>query len=158
MTMNALPRSLRSLALWRVLAVASAILTGAAHAEPIGLIKVQSGEAYIERQGTRVPAAADVPVDRGDRIVTGHNGSVSLTFNDGAVLSAGPGSVLVLDAFNYDPTTRAGNFDVTLVRGTLSAISGRLVIQTPGAMKVRTPTAVIGVRGTEFVVHVDAPE
>lgn len=156
--MNALPRSRRSLALWRVLAVASAILTGAAHAEPIGLIKVQSGEVHIDRQGTRVPAVAGVPVDRGDRIVTGYNGSVGVTFNDGAMLSAGPGSVLVLDAFNYDPSTRAGNFDVTVLRGTLSAISGKLVIQTPGAMQVRTPTAVIGVRGTEFLVHVDAPE
>lgn len=130
----------------------------AAHGEPIGLIKVQSGEVSIERQGARLAAAVGVPVDRGDRIVTGRDGSVGVSFTDGSILSAGPSSVLVLDAFNYDPSTRAGNFDVSVRRGTLSAISGKLVTQTPGAMKVRTPTAILGVRGTEFVVHVDAPE
>lgn len=156
--MTALPRLPRSAIPRCASAVACAFLAIAAHAEPIGLIKVQSGEVHIERQGTRVAAAVGVPVDRGDRIVTGRDGSVGLSFADGAILSAGPGSVLMLDAFNYDPSTRAGNFDVSVRRGTLSAISGKLVTQSPGAMKVRTPTAVLGVRGTEFVVHVDAPE
>lgn len=140
------------------LAIVGVLTAVAAHAEPIGLIKVQAGEVFIERQGARVTAAVGVPVDRGDRIVTGRDGSVGVSFADGAILSAGPSSVLVLDAFNYDPSTRAGNFDVSVRRGTLSAISGKLVAQTPGAMKVRTPTAILGVRGTEFVVHVEAPE
>ncbi len=140
------------------LALAGLLVAVTVHAEPIGLIKVQAGEVTIERQGARIPAAVGVPVDRGDRIVTGRDGSVGVSFADGAILSAGPGSVLVLDAFNYDPSTRAGNFDVSIRRGTLSAISGKLVTQSPGAMKVRTPTAILGVRGTEFVVHVDAPE
>lgn len=156
--MTALRKPHRSVTPRCALAVAAALLAIAAHAEPIGLIKVQSGEVHIERQGARVPATVGVSVDRGDRIVTGRDGSVGVSFADGAILSAGPSSVLVLDAFNYDPSTRAGNFDVSVRRGTLSAISGKLVTQTPGAMKVRTPTAILGVRGTEFVVHVEAPE
>lgn len=138
-----------------VFVIAGALLAIASHAEPIGLIKVQSGDVGIERQGARIAAAVGVPVDRGDRIVTGGDGSVGVSFADGSILSAGPRSVLVLDAFSYDSTTRVGHFDVSIKRGTLSAISGKLVAQTPGAMKVRTPSAVLAVRGTEFVVHVD---
>jgi hypothetical protein len=140
-----------------LMAVALALLSLRASADQIGLIKVQSGEVRIERQDVRIPAAVGVPVQRADRIVTGKDGSVGVSFADSSILSAGPNSVLVLDQFKYDPTTRDGNFDISLRRGTLSAISGRLVAQTPGSMKVRTPTAVLAVRGTEFVVHVDAP-
>lgn len=141
-----------------LLAALFALAAFGARAEPIGLIKVHAGEAHVERQGARIPAAVGAPVDRADRIVTGRDGSIGISFADGAVLSAGPNSVLVLERFDYNPTTREGNFDVSIKRGTLSAISGRLVAQTPGAMKVRTPTAVLAVRGTEFVVQVEAPE
>ena len=139
------------------LALSLALATPFAAAEPIGLIKVKTGDVQIERQGVRSAAALGTPVDRADRIVTGRDGSVGVSFADSSMLSAGPNSVLILSQFSYDPTTRQGNFEVSLRRGTLSAISGKLVAQTPGSMKVRTPSAVLAVRGTEFVVHVDAP-
>ncbi|MBP8305695.1 MAG: FecR domain-containing protein [Burkholderiaceae bacterium] len=139
------------------LALGLALGSAAVAAEPIGLIKVKTGDVQIERQGVRSAAAVGSPVDRSDRLITGRDGSVGVSFSDSSMLSAGPNSVLVLSEFNYDPTTRQGNFEVALRRGTLSAISGKLVAQTPGSMKVRTPSAVLAVRGTEFVVHVDAP-
>ncbi len=80
--------------------------------------------------------------------------AVGLSFADSAMLSAGPNTVLVLDQFAFDPYTRKGSFDVSLKRGTLSAIAGKLVSETPGSMRVRTPSAVLGVRGTEFVAQV----
>jgi len=39
-------------------------------------------------------------------------------------------------------------------RGTLSVVSGDITKRTPGALKIRTPTAVLGVRGTTFAVEV----
>jgi hypothetical protein len=134
------------------------VLATAAQADPIGQIKVLSGEVYIERAGVRTAAALGVAVNQSDRIITGKDGSVGVSFADQALLSAGPNTSLVLDQFNYDPATRQGSFDVSLRRGTLSAIAGKIVAQTPGAMKVRTPAAVLAVRGTEFVVHVEAPQ
>lgn len=141
-----------------VSAVVGVSIAFAAHADPIGVIKVRSGEVFVERNGTRLPAAVGMPVERADRLVTGRDGSVGVSFADDALLSAGPSTVLVLDAFNFDPSTREGNFDVSVRRGTLSAISGKLVARTPGAMKVRTPSAILAVRGTEFAVHVEALE
>ena len=45
----------------------------------------------------------------------------------------------------------------TLRKGKLAAVSGKMVKQSPESMKIRTPSAVMGVRGTEFVVQVDEP-
>jgi len=85
---------------------------------------------------------------------TGTDGSVGITMTDNSLLSAGPNSVLSLDRYEFDSTTNAGRFDASLQRGTLAVVSGRLAKQSAEAMTVRTPTAILGVRGTEFVVSV----
>ena len=47
--------------------------------------------------------------------------------------------------------------EANLSKGTLAAVSGKMVKQVPESMKIRTPAAIMGVRGTEFVVQVDEP-
>jgi hypothetical protein len=74
---------------------------------------------------------------------------------DNSLLSTGPNSILSLDRFDYDPTTNHGRFDTALQKGSLSVISGRMAKQSPDAMTVRTPSAILGVRGTEFVVSAE---
>lgn len=134
----------------------SPVLTPAfAQSDRIGVVKTQTGTVHIERGGQRAAATVGAPVFRNDRIVTGRDGSVGVTFPDNAMLSAGPNSVLVLDQYRFDPSTHEGAMDVSIQRGTLSAIAGKLVETTPGSMRVRTPSAVLAVRGTEFVVRVE---
>jgi hypothetical protein len=82
---------------------------------------------------------------------------VGITFNDNSLLSTGPNSELVIEKFLFDNTTHVGEFNTHLKRGTLAVVSGKIVKQTPEAMRIRTPAAVMGVRGTEFVVKVDEP-
>ena len=83
---------------------------------------------------------------------TGADGSVGITMADNSLLSAGPNSILSLDRFDFDPTSNQGRFDAQLQKGSLSVISGRMAKQSPEAMTVRTPSAILGVRGTEFVL------
>ncbi len=90
-----------------------------------------------------------------DVVRTGADGSVGITMTDNSLLSAGPNSVLALDRYDFDSTTNQGHFDASLKRGTLAVVSGRLAKQSPDAMTLRTPSAILGVRGTEFVVSVD---
>jgi hypothetical protein len=71
---------------------------------------------------------------------------------DSSLLSAGPNSVLALDRYEFDSTTNEGHFDASLRKGTLAVVSGRLTKQSRDAMTVRTPSAILGVRGTELVV------
>ena len=145
---SALPRVALAFAL--ALAVASA-----AHAIDIGQIKVSKGDVAIERGGQNVPGAVGARLQTSDVIKTGADGSVGITMSDNSLLSAGPNSILSLDKFAFDTTTNQGQFESSLRKGSLSVVSGRIAKQSPDAMTVRTPTAILGVRGTEFAVSVD---
>ena len=134
-------------------AVAVAILPAApAQAGDIGQIKVAKGTVSIDRGGQALAAAPGTRLQASDVVRTGSDGSVGITMTDNSLLSAGPNSVLALDRYEFDSTTNAGHFDASLHRGTLAVVSGRLAKQSPDAMTVHTPLAVLGVRGTEIVV------
>jgi len=129
-------------------------LSAAAAAAEIGQIKVAKGQVTVEREGQTVPATVGTRLQTSDIVRTGADGSVGITMGDDSLLSAGPNSVLSLDRYEFDPTTNRGRFDAKLNKGTLSVISGKIAKQTPGAMTVQAP-AILGVRGTEFVVSAD---
>jgi len=132
---------------------------GASGAQPAGIVKVAKGSVAIERAAVKHAAAPGVAVEAGDRIVTGRDGSIGITLRDNTLLSAGPNSTVVLDKFAFDSTTHAGTIDASVKRGTLSVVSGKIAKQSPETVKFRTPTAILGVRGTSFVVDAgDAPE
>jgi len=124
-----------------------------AAAEDAGQIKTSKGAAQIERAGKKLPANVGQVVQQGDLVITGADGSVGITFRDSSLVSIGPDSVLAIDRFVFDSTTHQGNFDASLKQGTLAVVSGKLAKQSPDAMKVKTPAAILGVRGTEFLVR-----
>jgi len=138
-----------------VFAVAPAF--GADPAGDVGQIKTMRGTVHVERDGQRLAAVPGMNVRQADNLVTGADGAVGVTFLDNSRLSLGPASTLAIDRYTFDSTTHAGQFDASLKKGTLAVISGRMVKQSPDAMRVRTPSSVMGVRGTEFVVRVEEP-
>jgi hypothetical protein len=133
-----------------VVALAFGVLP--AHAADIGQIKVAKGAVTIERAGQSLPAAPGTRLQASDVVKTGPDGSVGITMTDDSLLSAGPNTVLALDQYDYDSTTDRGRFDASLAKGTLAVASGRLAKKSPDAMTVHTPSAILGVRGTHFVV------
>jgi len=136
-------------------ALVATVLTAwalAATAADIGQVKIAKGQVTIERQGKAMPAVVGARLQVADVVKTGADGSVGITMDDDSLLSAGPNSALSLDNYAFDTTTNQGRLDTSLNTGTLSGISGRIAKQTPDAMTVRTPNAILGVRGTEFVV------
>jgi hypothetical protein len=149
--------NLQRLVQFSVLLLLAALIATTAHAADAGKVKVVKGNATIERDGKRIPATVGAPVRVGDTIVTGDDGSIGLTFQDDSLLSTGPNSALSIDRFVFDSTTHKGEFDSSLKRGTLAAVSGKLVKEQPESMRVRTPAAIMGVRGTEFTVKVADP-
>jgi hypothetical protein len=126
-------------------------------AQEAGHVKVVKGAVQIERAGQKTPAAVGALVQAGDVVTTGTDGSVGITFLDNSLLSAGPNSVLAIDRFAFDSTTYQGAFESSLQKGTLAVVSGKLAKQSPEAMRVKTPAAVLGVRGTEFLVRTGEP-
>jgi hypothetical protein len=139
------------------LALFAAASTLPAFAADAGRVKVSKGTVSIQRDGRRLPAPVGVAIQAQDTVVTGADGTVGITFQDNSMLSAGPNSVLTIDKYVFDRTTGKGEFDSSLKRGTLAAVSGKMVKQSPEAMRVKTPAAIMGVRGTQFVVRVTEP-
>lgn len=142
-------------ALMRYALVALAFLAFPTFAADIGQIKTSKGSVIVERAAQSLPGAVGTRLQTADVITTGADGAVGITMSDDSLLSAGPNSTLSLDRFTFDSTTRQGQFETSLRKGSLAVISGRIAKQTPDAMSVRTPSSILGVRGTEFVVSVD---
>lgn len=123
-------------------------------ANDIAQIKTLSGTVMIERGSERFLGAAGMKLRQADVIRTGIDGSVGITFVDNTMMSAGPNSSLALDRFSFNSTTHEGRLDTSIRSGTLSVISGKIAKQSPEAMTIRTPAAILGARGTEFFVQV----
>jgi hypothetical protein len=139
---------------WMVVAAMAAL---PALGADVGLVKVSLGTVMVERAGTRMPAPVGTALQASDVVVTGADGAAGITFTDNSLVSVGPDSVFAIDKYAFDNTTYAGEFQGTLSKGRLAAVSGKMVKQTPESMRIRTPSAIMGVRGTEFVVQVDEP-
>jgi hypothetical protein len=138
-----------------ILGVAAVAFGFAAYAQDVGQIKNAKGVVHVEREGKRIPAKAGMAVRGADTLVTGADGAVGVTFLDNTMVSAGPSTVFSIESYRFDSTTHDGQFDASLKKGSLAVVSGKMVKQTPGSMRVRTPSSVMGVRGTEFLVRVD---
>ena len=147
-------RQFRASGRWLLALLASGLAATVAQAE-IGQIKVAKGQVSVDRKGQVLPGQVGLLLEPADILKTGADGSVGVTMRDNSLLSAGPNSSLALERFEFDATTSQGRFDARLQRGTLAVVSGRIAKQAPEAMTLRTPSAVLGVRGTEFVVAVD---
>lgn len=142
-------------ALASVALLALAALPAAAQSSAIGQIKKVAGQSQIERGGAKVAAKIGDPVYAQDVVETGADGSIGVTFIDNTTMSAGPNSEVSLDEYRFDSSNFNGAMTTNIRKGTLSMVSGDIARSSPGAMKVRTPTATMGVRGTRFVVQVE---
>jgi len=120
----------------------------------IGQIKTLTGEVYILRDNNRTPAKLGEILLQADVVETGPNGSVGITFIDSSRFSAGPDTRLELSRFRFNPTTHEGEFTTGLERGTLTVISGQIAKRSNTAMKIKTPTTILGFRGTRVAVQV----
>ena len=128
------------------------LAVGAADAQDVGRVKTAKGTVHIERAGRQEPALVGTVIRQADVLVTGPDGAVGITLADDTLLSAGPNSVLAVERFVYDGV-KPGALEAALTKGTLAVVSGRIAKQAPDAMRVKTPAAILGVRGTEFVVR-----
>jgi hypothetical protein len=122
--------------------------------EAAGLVKVTSGSAVIVRDGVERPAQIGLPLYASDHIKTGADGRLGLTLRDDTRVSLGPNSELRLDHFEFAPA--AGRFGLVLkfVHGVAAYVSGRIAKLAPDAVRLETPAAIVGVRGTTLGIRV----
>jgi hypothetical protein len=126
-----------------------------ADAERVGTVKVVTGQAFVVTGLQRAAAFIGAPVYPRSRLVTGPGSTLGVTFKDETSMSIGPDSQLTIDPYLFSPRHGQAGIAASLLRGTLSYVSGLIAKMRPEAVNVTTPTAIIGVRGTQFVVRVD---
>lgn len=122
--------------------------------EPVGYVKTVTGEAWIITKGEPTKAQPGTPVMVGSQLKTGSTASLGLTFKDDTVMSIGPGTELIVDEYLYAPAQGALKLSTRLLKGTLNYLSGVIAKLQPDAVTIKTPTGIIGVRGTQFVAKV----
>ena len=107
-----------------------------------GRIKIAQGSVFIVRGGATIPAKLG-EVD----------GKLGLTLKDDTRLSLGPSSEIRLDRFAYAPAEGRFGFVLNVVKGVAAYVSGRIAKLAPDAVKLETPAAIVGVRGTTVVIR-----
>ena len=154
---NAAPASVLGAVLFATLCLCSSL--SQAQSVPrtnlIGFIKTVQAEATLLIDGNPTQALPGMPLHTGFVLKTGDSGSMGVTLQDNTMMSFGPNTVFVVDEYVFSPTQ--GNFKLlaTLSKGTLQYISGVIAKLKPEAIQVKTPSGIIGVRGTRFLAKVD---
>jgi len=120
-----------------------------------GRIKVVSGSAFIVRESQTIPAQVGQVVFEADGLKTGRDGHIGLTLNDDTRLSLGPASDVRLDRFVYAPAEGRLAIVLKLVRGVAAYVSGQIAKLSPDAVRLETPAAIVGVRGTSLALRVE---
>ena len=121
----------------------------------IGDIILHTGNAVIERNdGEDVKAEDDLDIFSYNTVKTG-KGKVGIGFIDDTRVDVTEHSKLIIDEFVYDPNTKTGSLSLKAALGTIRYASGQIAKTDPTNVQIKTPTATIGVRGTDFTLTVD---
>jgi hypothetical protein len=142
------------------LGVVVLVLAGSApvwgqEAAAVGRIKVVSGSAFILRQNATIPAELGQAVFETDGLRTGADGRVGVTLKDDTRVSLGPNSEARIDRFVYAPADGRLGFVFNIVRGVAAYVSGQIAKLAPDSIRLETPAAIVGVRGTSLAVRVE---
>lgn len=139
--------------------IAAALLAcaanGAAALEgPIGYVKTASGDAQVVDGGKPVKAQPGTPLQTGSLLKTGKAASMGVTLKDNTILSIGPDTEVSVDEYLYAPSRGELKLGASMGKGSLHYASGVIAKLKPEAVALKTPSGIIGVRGTRFVVKV----
>ena len=148
----------------QVLVVAVALFClapGLVRAEAVGTFTKIEGSVDILRLGAiaAVPVQTGDPVGMGDAVRTKRNGKAEIQFRDESVIQLAPETRITIDQYSFrSDNTREKGF-LSLLRGKIRAVVSKIrasivsVSGTDSNFNIKTPTAVAGVKGTDFLVY-----
>jgi hypothetical protein len=122
-------------------------------AKVIGHVSKLVGSATAIRNGVSIILNNGDDVQKGDVVQSGSNSTLGITFIDGTVFGLSSNAKMVLNEMVYDPNGSSNSSLISLVAGTISFVAGETAKH--GDMKVDTPVATMGIRGTAVLVEID---
>lgn len=133
--------------------VAAWPLTGLAAA---GLVQFAAGDVQLRRGETLSRLSKGAELDGGDVVLTGTEGRAQIRFSDGGLVALYPDSQFTVTRYADGAGAGEDHFVVNLLRGGMRALTGLIGKRNPANYKVVTPTAVVGIRGSAFLLAIDA--
>lgn len=137
----------------RLLALLFAVLSSSCWASS-GVLDLVSGNVSVERSGHPVKTEAGTAIEEGDIITCGDDGEAHLDMIDGGALALRPGSKLQIES--YQTTPEEEHVVLRLLGGAYRSVTGWIAKVSRPKYQIITPTATIGIRGTDYEVMVDA--
>jgi VCBS repeat-containing protein len=119
----------------------------------IGHVTKLAGNATVVRNGVSIILNMGDNVEKGDVVQSGSNSTLGITFVDGTVFGLSSNARMVLNEMVYDPNGSNNSTLISLVAGTVSFVAGQTAKH--GDMKIDTPVATMGIRGTAVLVQID---
>ena len=119
----------------------------------IGHVTKLAGSATVIRNGVSIILNMGDNVEKNDVVQSGSNSTVGITFIDGTVFGLSSNARMVLNEMVYDPNGSNNSSLISLVAGTISFVAGETAKH--GDMKIDTPVATMGIRGTAVLVEID---
>jgi len=126
-----------------------------AQTESFGIIKSVSGDVFISSTQNTIKAVPNMKIRKGDSIRTGDKSSAGVIFEDDTVVALGPNSEMTIGNLAFKPLDHDLSFIVKLLKGTFSFITGQIAKLAPDKVKLETPDATLGVRGTKLIVEIN---
>jgi len=134
--------------------VSSLLLMGSVYADSIGDIVESTGVGKIVRQQENISNLNNLPIQLNDVAETAM-GSMLIKFLDNAELSLKEHSEVLIDEIYYDPDPNLSKMSMKFTMGTARFASGSLGLVNKANIDIQTPTATIGIRGTDFTTTID---
>jgi fibronectin-binding autotransporter adhesin len=119
----------------------------------IGHVTKLTGTATAVRNGVSVILNNGDNVEKGDVVQSGSDSTLGITFIDGTVFGLSANARMVLNEMVYDPNGSSNSSLLSLVAGTITFVAGETAKH--GDMKIDTPVATMGIRGTAVLVEID---
>tara|TARA_R100000008_G_scaffold19598_2_gene10076 strand:+ start:11795 stop:12706 length:912 start_codon:yes stop_codon:yes gene_type:complete len=119
----------------------------------IGNITSQTRAAQITRKGDKILTEVNTPVEMRDLIQT-LKGRANIKFVDDTKVSVTEYSKLLIDEFVYNPEKKTGKLSLKAALGTIRYSSGKIAKNSRQNVKIKSPTASVSVRGTDFTMNV----
>lgn len=136
-------------------AITISLLTSPINARAgVGKVTEQTGPTEIIRDKKSISSAVNTPVQMNDTVSTAR-ARAQLTFEDNTTVKLTEHSKIIIDDFVYDPKKGAGKLGMKMALGTARYASGQIAKNNPQQVAIKTPTASIAVRGTDFSMTVD---
>ena len=114
------------------------------------------GNVVLTNASSSYPLEKGGFVSAGDTVITGDDGRVQLRFTDGGLVSLMPNSRFAVEEYSQPTASSEGSASVNLLKGGMRALSGSIGKNQPDNYKLKTNVATLGIRGTQFVVVMDA--